>query len=72
MARKELRCECGTLVAVLENGALIIEARHHGERHTTTYSLTTLWALAHGNGPGRVSVTAEPAQDGTGRKGSLR
>lgn len=65
MTRKELRCEeCNTLLAVLENGAVIIEARHHGERHTTTFSLATLWALAHGEAGSRVSVTAEPSRDG--------
>ena len=72
MARKELRCEeCGTLVAVLENGAVVIEVRHHGDRHRTTFSLATLWALAHSDGVGRVSVTAEPSSDGH-KGGSLR
>ena len=58
--RKELRCDCGSIVATLENGALVIESRHHGERHRTVFSLATLWALAHCEGPGRVTLTAEP------------
>lgn len=65
MARKELRCEdCGTIIAVLENGAIVIEVKHHrGERHRTTFSLATLWALAHGEGVSRISVTAEPVSE---------
>ena len=65
MARSELRCEdCGTIVAVLENGAVVIESKHHGERHRSVFSLATLWAMAHGQGAGRVSVSAEPGRDG--------
>jgi len=66
--RKELRCDCGSIVAVLENGALVIESRHHGERHTTVFSLAMLWALAHGEGPGRLMLTAEPVARQNGRE----
>lgn len=70
MARKELRCEeCGLVVGELQNGALLIKARHHGEQHTTTWSLATLVSWAHGDGPGKVTLSAEPV-DGK-HKGAL-
>lgn len=64
MTKKELRCDCGTLVAVLENGCLVIEAKHHGEKHVTSFSLATLWRMAHSGGPGRLTISAEPHSDG--------
>ena len=41
-----LKCSCGTTVATLENGCLVIEARHHGEKHRATFALDSLakWA----------------------------
>ncbi len=59
-------------MAVLENGAIVIEARHHGERHRAVFSLATLFALAHGEGPGRLTVTAEPHQRRNHRGAPLR
>ena len=64
MARKELRCsqeECSLPVAYLENGALIIESRHHGEKHETIFSIAALLALAYCEGLGKVTLSAEPS-----------
>ena len=66
MAKKVLKCEeCGTRVAELVNGALVIKTRHHGKEHTTTFSLTSLLALAHCDGPGKVTISAEPTNSKT-------
>lgn len=37
-----LRCSCGTPVAAIQNGVLIIRSRHHGEQHQTVFSLVDL------------------------------
>lgn len=38
-----LRCrECNTPIAILDQGCLVIEAKHHGERHITTISVWDL------------------------------
>ena len=34
--------QCNTPVAQLIGGYLIIQSKHHGERHTTVFNLTTL------------------------------
>lgn len=61
MATKTLKCEeCGTCIGELVNGALVIKTRHHGQEHTTTFSLATLMALAYCDGPGKVTISAEP------------
>lgn len=42
-----LRCaECGLPFGRIQNGALIIESRHHGERHTNTIAVQRLQQLA--------------------------
>ena len=70
MATRELRCEeCGSIIGELINGALVIKSRHHGEQHVTIFSLATLLALAHADGPGRLTLSAEPVgnhHDGKG------
>ena len=37
-----LRCDCGTIVAAIQNGVLIVRSRHHGEQHQTVFSLVEL------------------------------
>jgi hypothetical protein len=70
MTKKELRCEeCNSIVGEVQNGALVIRARHHGEQHVTTWSIATLLALAHCDGPGKVTIAAEPVS--SNHKGEL-
>lgn len=42
----KLRCaECGTPVAALQNGCLVIESKHHGEKHVSAFSVWELLLL---------------------------
>ena len=42
---KTLFCHCGLPWGKIENGCLIIESRHHGEKHTNHISLDMLYRL---------------------------
>ena len=49
-----LRCDkCGTPFAAIQNGAIKIEARHHGEKHTNVVAIVEL--LAHICQPGELA-----------------
>lgn len=46
MSVKQLPCSiCRLPFARIENGVLIIESRHHGDKHTNVISLKTLLEL---------------------------
>jgi hypothetical protein len=41
-----LRCgQCGLPWAKLSNGVLVVESRHHGERHVNVIALETLFKM---------------------------
>lgn len=41
----DLRCRtCGIPFAALQNGAIVVESRHHGQRHTNTIAIVDLLA----------------------------
>jgi hypothetical protein len=39
-----LKCACGTTVATIENGCLVIKAKHHGDKepHVATFALAEI------------------------------
>lgn len=42
-----IRCDkCGTPIAAVQNGCLVIEARHHGEKHVNAVSIWNLVLMA--------------------------
>lgn len=44
--KKPLLCStCRLPFAVVENGVLVIESRHHGEKHTNVLSLEAVYEL---------------------------
>jgi hypothetical protein len=44
---KLIRCdECGTVIAKVKNLCLIIDSKHHGEKHTSVLELSKLIRLA--------------------------
>jgi hypothetical protein len=45
----ELTCDCGLPWARIENGSLVVVARHRGETHTNTISIMELGRLWLGN-----------------------
>ncbi len=34
-----IRCSCGTPIAELEDGVLVIKSKHHGEKHVSHLKL---------------------------------
>ena len=54
----KLRCtECGTPVAALQNGCLVIESKHHGEKHLNAFSVWELVLMV------LKEITGEAKQD---------
>ena len=43
-----LACDCGLPAGYLQNGLIVIECRHHGQKHVTYFSLLDLLVLAYG------------------------
>jgi hypothetical protein len=62
-----LKCECcGLPFARLVNGCIVVESRHHGEKHQNAIAVDELVKLRQGGAPDGCGVQAEAALNKSG------
>ena len=69
MEDKVLKChQCGLPWARLQGGSLVVESRHHGEKHVNAVAIADL-VRRYWQGEGEILVVAVPEEWVKGKKG---